>query len=89
MVDDLWTYEDDGRTVPTDDDTRLAPFKAGWTVAVQHEKDSDLPSAYSDDPTLDHLTWHNLGFRLGSFFGETSPELKEELYEWCRKQQRW
>lgn len=88
MAGDLWTCENDDRTVPTDDNTRLPAFKTGWTEGVKHNEGSDIPSKYRDEPSLDTLTWDNLGFRLGIFFGETNDDLREELYEWCRKEQK-
>ena len=81
----LLDYTEDIRIVPTDDDTRLPAFKTGWTEAVKHD---DIPSKYRDNPKLDTLTWENLGFRLGTLFDDSSPEMREELYNWCVQQQR-
>jgi len=76
------TYDDeqDIRVHPDPEDDRLGAFKAGWTEAQKGEE-------YNAD-TLEQLSWHNLGWRLGMLFGETSTELKEELYLWCVSQQK-
>jgi len=84
-MSNLLTYADDIRTVPTDENTRLPAFKTGWTEAVKHDS---IPSKYRENPKLDTLTWENLGFRLGTLFGDSTPEMKEDLYEWCVQQQR-
>lgn len=41
---------------------------------------------YTED-TLEELTWDNLGWRLGRLFDETSEDLKEEIFNWCKKKQ--
>ena len=89
-MENLTSYTEDIRTVPTDDNTRLPAFKTGWTEAGKKENDDDtIPEKYKDEPTLDKLTWENLGFRLGTLFGGETPEpLREELYNWCVNQQK-
>lgn len=73
------TYYDDVRMVDPDANYRRGRFKAGWNKAIN--------GAEMDDDVLVDLTWENLGWRLGKLLGDTSEELKEELYEWCVKQQ--
>ncbi|QSG14360.1 Exonuclease III [Halapricum desulfuricans] len=73
------SYEDDIRMVDPDANYRRGRFKVGWNKAVD--------GAEMQDNVLDQLTWENLGWRLGMIFGNTSDELKEELYEWCVEQQ--
>lgn len=82
MVDDGLTYEpeQDIRVNPEVDGDRLGSFKAGWTKA----EDGETFTA----ETLEQLSWHNLGWRLGTLFGETPTELKAELYDWCVRQQQ-
>lgn len=72
--------EQDIRVVPDPKDNRLGSFKAGWSEA---EKGTE----YTEE-TLQRLSWHNLGWRLGMLFDETPTELKEELYMWCVEQQK-
>lgn len=72
--------EQDRRVYPDPDDDRLGSFKAGWTKAENGERFSS--------GTLEQLSWHNLGWRLGTLFGPSSAELKRELYTWCVEQQR-
>ena len=79
MVD----YEEDWRQENPGSD-RQGAFKRGWGAAVKGEEES---SRYNDDPELTNLTWDNLGYRLGRLFGPTSPELQQELFEWCVAQQ--
>lgn len=81
------TYDDekDRRVFPdldsdSDENDRLGSFKAGWTEAEKGKE-------YGAD-TLETLSWHNLGWRLGKLFGDSSPKLKRELYEWSVRQQR-
>lgn len=75
------TYDDnkDDRVFPRPRDDRLESFKAGWAKAI--EGGNIQPS------TLRNLSWHNLGWRMGMLFGETSGELKRELYMWCTDHQ--
>ncbi|WP_338737894.1 endonuclease/exonuclease/phosphatase family protein [Haloplanus salilacus] len=72
-------YEDDVRTVDPDANYRRGRFKVGWQNAVDGTE--------MGDDVLRRLTWENLGWRLGTLFGATSEELKDELYEWCADQQ--
>jgi hypothetical protein len=58
---------------------RLARFRDGWRNAISGQ-------AYTEK-TLGDLTWENLGYRLGKLFGETSPLLIDQMYEWCVHQQ--
>lgn len=68
---------------------RQGAFKRGWTAAVKDLADDGEPSKYSEGPPPKNLTWDNLGYRLGSVFGETDDDLRQELFEWCKlKQQR-
>lgn len=80
MVNEALTYEDDGRVFPDPDDQRLEVFKEGWRKATSGEEYGE--KAHNE------LSWHNLGWRLGKLFGETSGELKDEMYMWCVEQQR-
>lgn len=73
------TYDDDIRMVNPDANYRRGRFKVGWNKAIN--------GAEMQEDVLDKLTWENLGWRLGMLFGNTSDELKEELYEWCVEQQ--
>jgi hypothetical protein len=72
-------YKDDIRKVDPDANYRRGRFKIGWNTAVD--------GAELDKEVLTRLTWENLGWRFGKLFGDTSEELKEELYEWCVDQQ--
>lgn len=72
------TYDNDVRAVDPDANYRRGQFKAGWNKAVDGKEIGDA---------LKQLTWWNLGWRLGRLFGDTSDDQKEELYEWCVKQQ--
>jgi 5-methylcytosine-specific restriction protein A len=62
-------YEHDARKPP--DNYRKGQFKAGWEDAAIREKTYD-------EETLQRLTWHNLGYRLGLLSG---PRSTEEIYE--------
>lgn len=85
MTGDWLNYSEDVRRENPGSD-RQGAFKRGWNAAVKGEDES---SRYSDDPNLEKLTWDNLGYRLGSLFGETSDELQQKLFEWCvTKQER-
>ncbi|MDG5761346.1 hypothetical protein QA600_18610 [Natronococcus sp. A-GB1] len=78
MPDDRLSYSTDIRNEdPTSD--HQGAFKRGW-------RDADKGEEYIED-MHEELTWHNLGWRLGVLFGETSDELKQELFEWCKAQQ--
>ena len=59
---------------------RKARFREGWRKGAAGER--------YGEPSLTELTWDNLGYRLGALFSETSPELVDELYDWCVRQQR-
>lgn len=66
---------------------RQGAFKRGWTAAVKDLSDTDKSSKYGEGPPPGELTWDNLGYRIGSLFGETDDELRQELFEWCVKKQ--
>jgi hypothetical protein len=83
MADDLLSYEEDKRNT-NPDSNHLRNFNAGWTEALKDDPDK---SKYKENPELTNLTWENLGYRLGSLFEETSPELRKELFKWCKEQQ--
>lgn len=72
-------YDDDVRKIDPDANYRRGRFKVGWNNAVD--------GVEMEDDVLNHLTWENLGWRLGKVFGDTSDERKEDLYEWCVEQQ--
>ena len=76
----MFSYRRDIRdTDPNKNQHRRARFREGWRKATAGD-------GYTDD-TLEDLTWDNLGFRLGSFFGPTKDDLIGELYDWCVEQQ--
>lgn len=76
------TYEvDDRYDDPNDSKHREAEFRKGWKAALDPTK-----APYKDD-TLKKLTWHNLGYRLGAIYGETSQELIGVAYDWAVRQQ--
>ena len=84
----------DDPTIPIGDIRRANPgsdrqgaFKRGWTAAVKDLKGGDESSKYSEGPPPEKLTWDNLGYRLGSIFGETDKDLQQELFEWCKEKQ--
>lgn len=66
-------------TAPDQDGHRQAQFRMGWRQAALGEQ--------MQPEALARLTWRNLGYRLGALFGATSPELIDELYGWCVRQQ--
>ena len=68
-------------TDPNKNRHRKAHFRKGWHKATTEGKKYNCR-------TLKHLTWNNLGFRLGSFFGSTKDDFFDELYDWCVEQQR-
>jgi exonuclease III len=72
-------FEKDVRMTAPEQNYRKGQFKSGWNKAVA--------GAEMDVEVLKNLTWQNLGWRLGMLFGDTSEELKEDLYEWCVNQQ--
>jgi hypothetical protein len=59
---------------------RRARFRDGWRNGAAEN------CCYTAD-TLRELTWENLGYRLGEIFRETSPELIDQMYDWCVLQQ--
>lgn len=85
----------DDPTIPAGDERKEDPggdrqgaFKRGWTAAVKDSKDGEGSSKYGGGPPPEDLTWDNLGYRLGSIFGETNDDLRQELFEWCKKKQK-
>lgn len=74
------TYDEDIRVHPDPVDDRLGAFKAGWTNAEKGEQ--------FNSSTLESLSWHNLGWRMGMLFGDASGELKREIYMWCVERQQ-
>ena len=58
---------------------RKSRFREGWRKGAAGER-------YVESP-LYGLTWDSLGYRLGMLFAETSPELVDDLYDWCVRQQ--
>lgn len=74
------TYSNDQRVFPDPADDQLGSFKAGWMKAETGETFS-----YS---TLESLSWHNLGWRLGMLFEDASGDLKREVYMWCVDRQQ-
>jgi hypothetical protein len=78
-MDGLKYAHDDRETDPNKSGHRRARFRDGWNNAVNGQQ-------YKSN-ALNRLSWENLGYRLGSLFGDTSPELVDELYDWCVSQQ--
>lgn len=85
----------DDPTIPIGDVRRENPgsdrqgaFKRGWTAAVKDLADNEASSKYAEGPPPDQLTWDNLGYRVGSIFGETDDDLRQELFEWCKEKQK-
>ena len=76
------SYEEDKREDPSPDDEKLDVFNQGWRKAVNGDLDDYGELAHSS------LSWHNLGYRLGKIFGETSTGLRRDLYYWCVEQIR-
>ena len=73
-------FESDIRSQePNETRHRQARFREGWRKAAAGER--------YNRTTLKELTWDNLGWRLGRLFGHTSPDLVDEIYDWCVKQQ--
>ena len=87
MANNGLTYIEDRRQEPDSD--RQGAFKRGWKEATKSQGDSDVWKRYSDDPELKTLTWDNLGYRLGSLFGDSTDELKQEMFEWCVEQRKY
>jgi 5-methylcytosine-specific restriction protein A len=74
-VGELFTsleYERDVRRPP--DERRRGRFHVGWRDAVERGE------VYAGD-TLEQLTWHNLGYRLGGHFGDQPPEQIDQAFE--------
>lgn len=65
-------YQRDIRKPP--DERRRGQFRAGW-------EDTTVRGETYDEETLQRLTWHNLGYRLGKFFGHQAPEQIDQAYE--------
>ena len=86
MANNGLTYTEDRRQEPDSD--RQGAFKRGWEEAIKSQGGSDVWKRYSDDPELKTLTWDNLGYRLGSLFGDSTDELKQEMFEWCVEQRK-
>jgi hypothetical protein len=63
---------------PDLDSHRLSNSKQSRTRAV---------AGREYESALKELKWNDLGWRLGKLFGETSDELREEIFKWCVKQQ--
>ena len=61
----LLEYRRDKRRPP--DERRRGQFRAGWEGATTRGR------VYSAS-TMERLTWHNLGYRLGNHFGDQRPE---------------
>lgn len=66
-------YDDDQRHPP--DRRRYGQFVVGWNDAT----DSRQGHGYTQD-TLRSLTWRNLGFRLGDYFGTKPKEEIEQIW---------
>lgn len=65
-------YQRDVRKPP--DGRRHGQFRTGW-------EDATVRSEIYAEETLERLTWHNLGYRLGRFFGHQSPEQINQAYQ--------
>src|SRR4051812_28777878 len=63
-------YEIDDRNSP--DRSRRGQFKAGWN-------DATIRGRTYRDKTMKHLTWHNLGYRVGKKIGAKD---EAEIYEY-------
>ena len=81
----MFSYERDVReTKPDKNQRRKARFRKGWWDALAAM--SDPKNGYTV-ATLKRLTWQNLGFRFGSFFGRATNCQINKLYDWCVEQQ--
>jgi hypothetical protein len=78
-MDGLSFERDDRDTDPDKSGHRRARFRDGWNNAVNGQQ--------YGTKALKDLTWENLGYRLGCIFGDTGPDLVDELYVWCVTQQ--
>jgi hypothetical protein len=85
---ELWSYGEDGRTVPSEDNPRRTPFKSGWTEAVKHLNGQYGNSIYNKGPPPNTLYWHNLGFRVGFELGEGSDSLRDRVYQAYRNEMK-
>lgn len=65
-------YQRDERRPP--DERRRGQFRAGWDDA------SKRGEVYAES-TLEGLTWHNLGYRLGQTFGSQEPERIDGVFD--------
>lgn len=65
-------YKYDVRRPP--DERRRGRFRTGWQDATERGE------AYADD-TLEQLTWQNLGYRFGRYFGDQPPEQVDQAFE--------
>ncbi len=65
-------YARDMRRPP--DQRRRGQFCVGWEDATERGE------AYANE-TLEWLTWRNLGYRFGRYFGERSPEQIDQAFE--------
>jgi hypothetical protein len=80
MFDELLTFDEDGRTVPSKGDSRQGAFKGGWTEGVKHERGDHEDTCYQEKPKLSTLYWHNLGFRVGYILGQYPDEERDSIY---------
>ena len=71
-------------TDPNKDQRRKARFLVGWKDAEATALD---PKKQYNEATLKELTWQNLGFCLGSFFGRATDRQINKLFDWCVEQQ--
>jgi hypothetical protein len=65
-------YMNDVRKPP--DGNRRGQFKGGWREATERGR------VYREN-TLERLTWHNLGYRLGEKFGARDGDDIDETFE--------
>ena len=66
------SYDVDARERP--DNLRRGRFKAGWA-------DSTVRGLVYSEKSLMRLTWTNLGYRLGTRFGDKDPDEIDRVYE--------
>ena len=78
-MNELRFEEDIRSTEPNATGHRKSRFREGWRKGAAGE--------LAGEQALTKLTWENLGNRLGTLFSATSPELVDELYDWCVRQQ--
>ncbi|HVO26221.1 MAG TPA: endonuclease/exonuclease/phosphatase family protein [Candidatus Margulisiibacteriota bacterium] len=65
-------FERDDRDPP--DERRRGQFQAGW-------EDATVRGEIYAESTLQHLTWHNLGYRFGRLVGHRSRTEIDEAYK--------